>query len=667
MAPKQKTFTVVPDAFGMQGLMSRPAAPSTKPVMTSKQAQKLYRESTKGPRLSKVEQRRIELEEQARIRKELDRDKQANKARAARDKKKAKEEKVKEEKRKNRQPLVDVHPSQDTISRFLRRDSTNGKKRDSDAISLGTVPEEDEDKGNQPAEKRQCVKADTSQSALKQTKAEVLPERLPTSIRVLDSEERLQGVKPSPKPLSETSRPAVPPPAKPASAKPTPVASSSVKSPPENLPPTSPPPTSQLLLSLFPAGPARGSSLKVQPSINPPQVKPSPASRQLAGLAGSMSPSILRAEPSLETFRAARSLSAKPSPRSAIVQCKVPPLASSSLGGLPGPKAPLASGSPSGKYQADKQKPVQFPAARPLAVVGPAEKRTASVMSPARFSTPKTAAAGPVFKPPRPPVSRSPIPGPVFKTPGQGTAGSGLQRPKFLPKHLQSSVKPVARAPAVTPPTSTQIFLSRYIDDILPSPSQEARELQEPISKAPTVPKFLPKRAPVTQGRPSVSQPKFLAQKAAHVFPTGLKPPTAPDLTSIPFISTQDLCISTQDVLDIENSTETPTRVKKASIVEPESAKVPPTKAADARGMGPPAMKKLVRGPPNLGRPSPTVANDKRGNHVNQARQAPSSLAALVNSTRTGGEGPRYDVAPTQETDYGDFDIEDYLNMIKDR
>lgn len=78
MAPKQKTFELIPDLPGLaQAQQQRPAdaaaAVQSKPPMTTKQAKKLYRQKGKGPKLSKAEQRRIDLMEQDRIRKEFER------------------------------------------------------------------------------------------------------------------------------------------------------------------------------------------------------------------------------------------------------------------------------------------------------------------------------------------------------------------------------------------------------------------------------------------------------------------------------------------------------------------------------------------------------------------------------------------------------------------
>ncbi|KAK3681062.1 hypothetical protein B0T22DRAFT_485631 [Podospora appendiculata] len=142
MPLRQNTFTLVPNPLGMQGLLNRPdheRPPVILPAMTSKQAKKAYKEKNKVPRMSKAEQLRIEREEQARIKKELEKDKAARKARAARDKKKTKEQAEAEEKRRKRLPLVSVHPSQDTISRFFRGNG-GGARRDSTGSRVDEQP-----------------------------------------------------------------------------------------------------------------------------------------------------------------------------------------------------------------------------------------------------------------------------------------------------------------------------------------------------------------------------------------------------------------------------------------------------------------------------------------------------------------------------------------------
>ncbi|KAK2001425.1 hypothetical protein LX36DRAFT_653376 [Colletotrichum falcatum] len=124
MAPQQNTFAVIPAVPGRVG-----GAPS-KPPMTSKQAQKLYKQANKEPRRSKAEQRKWEKEKQEEIRKELEKERAAAKARAARERKKAKEEEARKNRQRAGQPLIDCRPSQDTISRFIRGNGTS-RKRDS--------------------------------------------------------------------------------------------------------------------------------------------------------------------------------------------------------------------------------------------------------------------------------------------------------------------------------------------------------------------------------------------------------------------------------------------------------------------------------------------------------------------------------------------------------
>lgn len=124
MAPsgRQRTFELVPNAPVLGQHPGTDAQPIySKPPMTTKQAKKLHNQKNKGPKLSKAEQRRIELMEQDRIRKEFEKEKSQARARAAREKKKAKEEKEKDERKRKGLPLVDIHPSQDTISRFISR------------------------------------------------------------------------------------------------------------------------------------------------------------------------------------------------------------------------------------------------------------------------------------------------------------------------------------------------------------------------------------------------------------------------------------------------------------------------------------------------------------------------------------------------------------------
>lgn len=112
--------------------------------MTSKQVQKAYKAATRAPRISRAEARRQEKLEQERIRKEFEKDKAAAKAKALREKKKGREAAEREVKKKKGLPLVSVRPSQDTIAWFVRGNGV-GRKRDSGGRSLLVVEEEAEE------------------------------------------------------------------------------------------------------------------------------------------------------------------------------------------------------------------------------------------------------------------------------------------------------------------------------------------------------------------------------------------------------------------------------------------------------------------------------------------------------------------------------------------
>ncbi|RMJ11324.1 hypothetical protein BHE90_009703 [Fusarium euwallaceae] len=111
--------------------------------MTSKQAQKAYKAANKGPKLTRAEIWKQEKAEQERIRKEFEKEKAAAKAKIAREKKKEKELAEKAEKRKKGLPLVNVRPSQETITWFARGNGST-KKRDAKGkdVKANTIEEE---------------------------------------------------------------------------------------------------------------------------------------------------------------------------------------------------------------------------------------------------------------------------------------------------------------------------------------------------------------------------------------------------------------------------------------------------------------------------------------------------------------------------------------------
>lgn len=113
--PRQATFSVIPETLAQE----LGAAP--KRAMTSKQAQKLYRERNRQPKMTRQEMRRWELQEQERIRKELEKDKQLNRARFLREKKKQQEKEKLEQKKKTGKPIAPPRPSQPMITGFVRK------------------------------------------------------------------------------------------------------------------------------------------------------------------------------------------------------------------------------------------------------------------------------------------------------------------------------------------------------------------------------------------------------------------------------------------------------------------------------------------------------------------------------------------------------------------
>ncbi|KAK6217987.1 hypothetical protein LQW54_003045 [Pestalotiopsis sp. IQ-011] len=124
MAPVQQTFSLIPELPSALHGGEQEQGRVSRPPMTTKQAKKAYKAKNKGPKLSKAEQRRQDLMEQDRIRREFEKERNQARAKAARDKRKEKEDREKAEKKRKGVPLVEVHPSQDTLARFLRRPIT---------------------------------------------------------------------------------------------------------------------------------------------------------------------------------------------------------------------------------------------------------------------------------------------------------------------------------------------------------------------------------------------------------------------------------------------------------------------------------------------------------------------------------------------------------------
>ncbi|KAI1804308.1 hypothetical protein F4811DRAFT_284177 [Daldinia bambusicola] len=149
MAPGQNIFSIIPNApCAINGGLDAPQSRPSKRPMTSKQAKKAYQKTNKGPKLSKAEQRRQELFEQDRIRREFEKERNQARARAAREKKKEKEEKERAEKKKKGLPLVEVHPSQATIAWFVRGDKKKNPE-DQKGINSPVADQHDSDESDE--------------------------------------------------------------------------------------------------------------------------------------------------------------------------------------------------------------------------------------------------------------------------------------------------------------------------------------------------------------------------------------------------------------------------------------------------------------------------------------------------------------------------------------
>ncbi|KAL2182114.1 uncharacterized protein P884DRAFT_14958 [Thermothelomyces heterothallicus CBS 202.75] len=651
MAPRhQHTFTLVPNPLGMQGLMSRPTnGPQSKPPMTSKQAQKLYREATRGPRLSKAEQRRIEREEQERIRRELEREKQLNRARVLRERKKAKEQQALEERRRKGLPLVDVRPSQDTIARFVRGNGA-GKKRDAagesvdipavqaEATGAGSVVgyrsneeepfreatdtreskmrrlgqdprgEEGEDRGPQRAPDAKGVEGPSAVTAIERAEKSSFTTESKVSVPgypVINSAEAVK----------------VPPPVAKACTGEGESRSTSVQAELR---------TESQLEQQRAGNPtsAATSSENASPTVvcrpisagNAVLTKPSEVVVDEGLDKGVMTkrpvvPSVRQHTPSRDLLNItmherAMATTPKPQPKQLAMSPmpEKPP-----INKRPQTPNPLARASPSQRQQQQQQQ--QRPSSRPpQAQPVPTRKalhettNSSNRMRPVSVTDGASKFASPYKHTIATPQRQSPNNGPAFRQtkPSNSSAGT-VQKPQFLPAHLRNAAthnQPVSQTSAAKaqsrspqgnflsePPTSTQLFIMSHLDELLPSPTQEVREIQgdsppavskptRPDTERPPIAAFVTDRSrrlarQVTHvqepmappPRPTTvvqqTQTKAVAGKPAPV-------PEPSDAFELSFLSTQDLSFSSQDLRELDEPTSS------AGTVNPRSNNGPP-------------------------------------------------------------------------------------------
>lgn len=605
MAPKQKTFELIPDPVGQPGQGIQAGSVLSKPPMTTKQAKKLYRQKNQGPKLSKAEQRRIELMEQDRIRKEFEREKAQARARTARERKKEKEEKEKEERRRKGLPLIDIHPSQDTISNFIsrmgfgRKPVSNGGKSKLDTVQEAesvTVtegePGTETDGGNtheedEASEKENQQPSDNAGDRPAKRRRTTHPNGKPD--RKLDGKllDRMIHI-PSQRSLGAVAR----------VAQELGMESRSRASSVD----TDDAATETMLEDQLIADVEMASSRSM--AISSP-IKPTPVKEA--------SPPYVPATESVSTVPTI--------PQQTRPASRIPPSIQ------PEPQPPKASISDN----LTTTKTAASTHVRTRHGEGTFKKPTSPFVSHLREKVDIES-----------PAIRDPSAPPRFKAPAE-TQNSNLAKPRFLPQHVQAPRPiPVQASPTYAGsrrtvtgvvnaiPTSTQLFVLNHADELFPSASQEAQELLEdqiPAAKARPIagsslvrkspkptPKAMAAHRPVTTSHP---RPPFLSRQQ-------MKPPplkaTAP--LEFSFLSTQDFILSSQDMLELE----TPSKVDE----DPTPNKPPETRPFAKTAASP---TKRQEGPES-GRPRVTEL------HVPTEPKAPA-LSSTTCSQPEGGLGCR--------------------------
>ncbi|KAI0382778.1 hypothetical protein F5Y04DRAFT_252322 [Hypomontagnella monticulosa] len=581
MAPGQNTFSIIPNAPGaINGDLDKPQPRTTRP-MTTKQAKKAYQKANRGPKLSKAEQRRQELFEQDRIRKEFEKEKNQARARAARDKKREKEEKERAEKKRKGLPLVEVHPSQDTIAWFVRgqkkKNQENQDNQEHRTESPVAVSKDESDSGTlsaegdpEPPPKRQKTECQDLQHS-------------PSSTGVLGG---LTSAAPDPDPNQDPDRDTH-----------------------RN--------TQQDLHT------GEVSSKPRDPIERHPTPKQSNLDVDDLATVELLDDELLNElvdntdSPAKDDANAARDRDMSPSRDQKIVdstpppQSPRPPSSIKIAKELPPAQKPEDSASPSSvqrplqtltmnevNSKVNNITPIEPSLDQPKpATIAPSVATDSPALAPKKFQSSVSASRS--FRHPKTPMGPPPVP-PKFR-PHSYSSATNPRTPPFLLKKTQSpKSRPVVDSNAkqnegqVTrglreeyPPTSTQLFVLRNLEDLFPSPSQEARELFEepkPIARKsdseptrrtiyPTLPP--PRRNPPSRSMSRISDPihstppaadgktknRGLGQKNAPLVQARNAPPVPranvqfssnSEEFDMPFFSTQDLLLSSQDMKDLE-------------------------------------------------------------------------------------------------------------------
>ncbi|KAI1402893.1 hypothetical protein F4819DRAFT_453160 [Hypoxylon fuscum] len=565
MAPGQNTFTIIPNAPGaingdLDPSQSRPKA---RP-MTTKQAKKAYqKKNNKGPKLSKAEQRRQDLFEQDRIRKEFEKEKNQARARAARDKKKEKEEKERAEKKKKGLPLVDVHPSQDTIAWFVRGDK---KKQENREVSLPAVNRDDSDSGTlsagddpEPPPKKQKTEPPVQEN----TESEFTPNAAGANdgstsvIEGINPEEAVPEVNDSAEEHAMPDRCSIE---------------------------LDDPATEELLHDELFDELANAISGPAEDNEPVRDREPSPLEEQnVPNSPPSLESSDSRSRPPTATQKSPQEQETEDSASLPCVRRPLQILTTDELN--------TRMNNAHNALASDQTKPA-------ILMQDPIIDSSIPAPQKLRSSIP----APPSFRHPRTPMGPPPLP-PKFKTPNR-TPARESKAPSFLLKQIRTpptfgsttSPNPHPRKCHISPrkeqqplPTSTQLFMFGHLDDFFPSPSQEVREVfGEPKpsirrgSNQPQLATTYPTRSPLSRNmlgnsvlaasrlnRPAPAlengkaKDKCIQEKASTDQSRKSPPLPAANIQSsgisetfdISFFSTQDLFLSSQDIKDLEDET----------------------------------------------------------------------------------------------------------------
>ncbi|KAK0752770.1 hypothetical protein B0T18DRAFT_483701 [Schizothecium vesticola] len=343
------------------------------------------------------------------------------------------------------------------------------------------------------------------------------------------------------------------------------------------------------------------------------------------------------------------------------------------------PQKPLTKPSTTLPAVPPQRPPVAYPKCSAHSRAPPTTAASFGYLPPAQpRGLPKRAAPRPAFVRPAHPQHSPTVP--AFKSNNVSTGSTGFQKPKFLPNHIDPGtptnpgMHTVGPKAGTVPPLSTQRFLEIYVDSVLPSPSQEERELQECSAVPPPRPAFIKPRPMVTsrpqpppfKSRPPVPRfsktptprPNPPPRQSSRVNPIRLQAVQQMD-DSLPFFSTQDWAISSQDIREVEERV-TPSKPppKPRAELRPSPLGNNMPYLAEARPP-PPILSSVAKGPArNIApqrssiQPSPVVQAGLPPRALPSVDKGPSRKG-LLDQTLVQAANPRADSAKPTLSPFG--------------